>query len=200
MQSNNRNPSNTPAHTSLRDAPRAGTGQGSSRTPRSQTQRRTPRPAAHATAKVWNVQDKRNTPFSPVQTKACMAFLFGNPDLPADVADMLEHEHAPFLDYLRNVQHQLYVGEFHIAYQEAKMHPNVASACASLGFRAGDVLEIILSKNSAAVQRGEPQAVSRVKGNDPFVQGIAADPVLVVESVLELLDWQFDQRIAKGGR
>lgn len=192
MQSNNHK--TAPIHA------RAGIGQGISRTPRAQQiQRRLPRPAAHTPARVWNVQDKRNTPFSPVQIKACMAFLFGNSDLPADVADMLEREHAPSLDNLRNAQHQFYIGEFHIAYQEAKTHPNIASACASLGFRAGDVLEIILRKNSAAVQRGEPPAVSRVKSDDPFVQGIAADPVLVVESVLELLDWQFDQRIAKGG-
>lgn len=180
---------------------RAGIGQGNEATgPRLHSQPARRPVQKRTSGKVWNVQDKGNTPFSPVKLRAVLAFLFGRFNLPDDLMSLMEEPGAPTIEHIMALAYQPYVGAYYPAFQEYRCDPSINAACAALGFRAADVLEVIIRKNEAQVQRGEYPAVALFKYSDALFQGIAADPVLIVESVLELLDWQFEQRRHTGSK
>ena len=173
---------------------RVGLGQGADTSKRPVQQRgagRTRRPKHAQAGRDWShVKDLGNKPYSPAHLLALEAMLFGDCEainVPCLGAEMLENLKA---------RHGMWcIGAVD---PSGKVHlpAYINSACAIRGFRAGDVVATILAKNEAAIRRGEAPGVAIVGPKTDEYRALNADPVLLYESLVEVVDYMADQYIA----
>lgn len=151
--------------------------------------RRTRSPKRVQAGRDWShVKDLGNAPENIAHLTAAHAFLFG---LHPYGSTCLENT----LEALRTPKYQWQVGGMRKDGMVV-VHPVIASACAVRGFRAGDVVATILAKNAAAVERGEAPGITVTGPGDAPLRCVNADPVLVIESLIEVVDYMADQYIA----
>ena len=171
---------------------RVGLGQGADSSKKPAQQRgagRTRRPKHAQAGRDWShVKDLGNAPENMAHLVAAQAFLFG------------EHPYGSTrcentLEILRAPRYQWQIGGVRKD-GVVVVHPDIASACAVRGFRAGDVVATILAKNAAAVERGEAPGITVTGPGDAPLRCVNADPVLVIESLIEVVDYMADQYIA----
>lgn len=173
---------------------RVGLGQGADSSKRPVQQRgagRTRRPKHAQAGRDWShVEDLGNKPYSPAHLLALEAMLFGicrSVNVPRLGAETLET--------LKARQGMWCIGAVD---QSGKVciPAHINSACAIRGFRAGDVVATVLAKNEAAIQRGEAPSAAIVGPKTDEYRLLRADPVLLYESMVEVVDYMADQYIA----
>lgn len=174
---------------------RVGLGQGADSSSKKPVQQRgagrTRRPKHAQAGRDWShVKDLGNKPYSPAHLLALEAMLFGisgagpAPCLGAEILEELKAHHGMWcigaVDQSGKVRTPAYIN----------------SACAIRGFRAGDVVATVLAKNDAATRRGEAPGVAIVGLKTDEYRVLNADPVLLYESLVEVVDYMADQYIA----
>lgn len=174
---------------------RVGLGQGADSSSKKPVQQRgagrTRRPKHAQAGRDWShVKDLGNKPYSPAHLLALEAMLFGisgagpAPCLGAEILEELKAHHGMWcigaVDQSGKVRLPAYIN----------------SACAIRGFRAGDVVATVLAKNDAATRRGEAPGVAIVGLKTDEYRVLNADPVLLYESLVEVVDYMADQYIA----
>ena len=167
---------------------RVGQGADSSKKPAQQRGAgRTRRPKHAQAGRDWShVKDLGNKPYSPAHLLALEAMLFGiiGAFPGAEILEELKAHHGMWcigaVDQSGKVRLPAYIN----------------SACAIRGFRAGDVVATVLAKNDAATRRGEAPGVAIVGLKTDEYRVLNADPVLLYESLVEVVDYMADQYIA----
>ena len=155
--------------------------------------RRTRGPKRVRASRDWShVKDLGNVPENQAHLAAANAFLFGDHPSSTD-----QPVHAT-MEILRTPRYQWQIGGMRPD-GTVIVHPDIASACAVRGFRAADVVATVIAKNEKAVGRGEAPGITITGPADAPLRCVNADPVLTIESLIEVVDYQFNEYIA-GGR
>ena len=173
---------------------RVGLGHGADTSKRPVQQRgagRTRRPKHAQAGRDWShVKDLGNKPYSPAHLLALEMMLFGDcgainmPRLGAERLENLKASHGMWCIGAVDQSGKVRLGAY------------INSACAVRGFRAGDVVATVLAKNEAAIRRGEAPGVAIVGPKTDEYRILRADPVLLYESLVEVVDYMADQYIA----